>query len=87
MQKPSLVLASASPRRKELLSVLGIPFTVVPSSIDETPLAGESPETFVVRIAKEKCIEVASRVSHSVILSADTVVTIDNEILGKPSGE
>ena len=70
-----------------MLSVLGIPFTVVPSSIDETPLAGESPETFVVRIAKEKCIEVASKVSHSVILSADTVVTIDNEILGKPSGE
>ena len=82
-----LVLASASPRRKELLSVLGIPFNVVPSSIDETPLAGESPETFVVRIAKEKCGEVASKVSHSVILSADTVVTIDNEILGKPSGE
>ena len=84
MHKPNLVLASASPRRKELLSVLGIPFTVIPSSIDETPIAGEAPETFVARMAKEKCAEVASRVSHSVVLSADTVVTIDGEILGKP---
>jgi septum formation protein len=85
MRKPDLVLASASPRRKELLSILNIPFTVVPSSIDETPIAGESPETFVVRMAKEKCAEVASRVSHSVVLSADTVVTLDGEILGKPA--
>jgi septum formation protein len=84
MHKPDLVLASASPRRKELLSILGIPFSVIPSSIDETPSAGETPETFVVRMAKEKCAEVASRVSHSVVLSADTVVTIDGEILGKP---
>ena len=80
----NLVLASASPRRKELLSILGIPFEVIPSSIDETPLEGETPETFVVRAAREKGMEVASRVSHSVILSADTVVTIDGEILGKP---
>jgi septum formation protein len=83
----SLVLASASPRRKELLSVLGIPFTVVPSSIEETPAEGEPAETFVVRMAKEKCMEVASRVSHSVVLSADTVVTIEGEILGKPADE
>jgi septum formation protein len=85
MHKPDLVLASASPRRKELLSILGIPFTVIPSSIDEIPTPGESPETFVVRMAKEKCAEVASRVSHSVVLSADTVVTIDGDILGKPN--
>ena len=83
----NLVLASASPRRKELLSILGIPFEVIPSAIDETPLEGETPETFVVRAAREKGMEVASRVSHSVILSADTVVTIDGEILGKPVDE
>jgi len=83
----SLVLASASPRRKELLSILGIPFEVIPSAIDETPLEGETPETFVVRAAREKGMEVASRVSHSVILSADTVVTIAGEILGKPADE
>jgi len=83
----NLVLASQSPRRKELLAILGYPFTVVPSSIDENPSRGEDPETFVVRVAREKGMEVASRVSQSVILSADTVVTVDNEILGKPADE
>lgn len=67
--------------------MLGIPFSVVPSSIDENPIAGEDPEAFVVRVAKEKCMEVASRVSQSVVLSADTVVTIGREILGKPGDE
>ena len=81
----NLVLASQSPRRKELLAVLGIPFSVIPAAIEESPAEGESPEAFVVRVAREKCMEVASRVSHSVILSADTVVAIGNEILGKPA--
>jgi septum formation protein len=80
----NLVLASQSPRRRELLSILGYPFTVIPSSIDETPKSGEDPEAFAVRIAREKAMEVASRTSQSVVLSADTVVTIDSEILGKP---
>ena len=83
----NLVLASQSPRRKELLAILNIPFTVMPSSIDETPRAGEDPEVFVVRVAREKGMDVASRVSGSVVLSADTVVTIDNQILGKPQDE
>jgi septum formation protein len=70
-----------------LLGILGIPFSVVPASIDEAPDSGESPENFVVRIAREKCAEVSSRVSQSVVLSADTIVTVDGDILGKPSGE
>jgi septum formation protein len=82
-----LVLASQSPRRRELLAVLGIPFTVEPSSIDENPLPDEKPEDFVVRVAREKGLEVAARVSQSLVLSADTLVTIDGELLGKPSGE
>ena len=81
---PNLVLASQSPRRKELLGILGIPFTVVPSLIDETPEPGESPDTFASRVAREKGIEVTSRVTQSVVLSADTVVTVDGDILGKP---
>jgi septum formation protein len=80
----NLILASESPRRKELLSILGIPFSVVPAAIEETPGAGENPEKFALRVAGEKGMEVASRVSQSVVLSADTVVAIDNEILGKP---
>jgi len=87
MDSMNLVLASQSPRRKELLSVLGLPFIVVPASIEEIPLPGETPEAFVVRAAREKGMEVASRVSQSVVLSADTVVTIDGEILGKPRDE
>ena len=83
----NLVLASQSPRRKELLAILGFPFSVVPSSIDEVPATGEKPEDFAARVAREKGMEVASRVSHSVILSADTVVTLDGEVLGKPAGE
>src|SRR5438093_1828658 len=83
----NLVLASQSPRRRELLSILGYPFAVIPSSIDETPVAGEDPDVFVARVAREKGVEVASRVSGSIVLSADTVVTIDNEILGKPADE
>ena len=87
MLTPPLILASQSPRRKELLQILGIPFTVMPSSIDESPLVGEAPEHFVARVARDKGMEVASRVAHSVVLSADTVVTIDGEILGKPLDE
>jgi septum formation protein len=81
---PQLILGSQSPRRQELLAILGIPFTVMPSLIDEIPGPGESVDNFVVRIAREKGLEVASRVTQSVVLSADTVVTIDGDILGKP---
>ena len=80
----NVVLASSSPRRKELLNVLGVPFTVLPAGIEETPMPAEDPETYVVRVARDKGLEVALRVSQSVVLSADTVVTIDDEILGKP---
>jgi len=85
--KPSLVLASQSPRRRELLSILGIPFEVIPANIAEVPDSAESPEQFVARAAREKGVEVASRVSNSIVLSADTVVTIDGLILGKPENE
>jgi septum formation protein len=70
-----------------LLAILGYPFTVIPASIDETPAPGETPETFVVRVARDKGMEVASRLSQSVVISADTVVVVDNEILGKPVDE
>jgi septum formation protein len=81
----SLVLASQSPRRKELLEILGIPFSIVAPEIDETPHAGEVPHQYAVRVAREKALDVASRLTQSVILSADTVVTIDGAILGKPT--
>ena len=85
--KPSLILASQSPRRKELLAILGIPFEVIPANIAEVPGSAETAEMFVVRAAREKGIEVGDRVSNSIVLSADTVVTIDGVILGKPVDE
>jgi septum formation protein len=79
-----LILASQSPRRRELLAILGIPFTVAPSAVPEIPHPDETAERFAVRVAREKGMDVASRVSGSVVLAADTVVTINGEILGKP---
>jgi len=83
MEHP-LILASQSPRRRELLEILGMPFSVVVPGIDETPQPAESPEIYASRVAREKALDVSARVSGALILSADTVVTLDNEILGKP---
>jgi septum formation protein len=79
-----LVLASQSPRRKELLEVLGVPFIIVGPQVDETPLPGEPPDVYVVRVAREKGLAVAAQCPDARVLASDTVVTIDGEILGKP---
>ena len=82
-----LVLASASPRRAELLSSAGIPFTVATADIDETPLPDESAADYVVRVAGAKASAVWGncRQSGSVVLAADTAVVVGGQILGKPS--
>lgn len=96
-----LVLASASPRRRELLTQAGFTFEVVPAHLDEDPLTGEEPEAYVTRLAREKAQAVfqqlagagqAARQPHEqgrsidplTVLGADTTVTLDGEILGKP---
>ncbi len=79
---PHLVLASASPRRQNLLATLGLHYTVRPVDLDETPLPGEPPEVYVRRLAREKA---AARVGpDELVLAADTTVVLDGEILGKP---
>ncbi len=85
---PSIVLASASPRRRELLSCLGLRFTVVASLVPETLLAGESPQEHVARLSREKALEVAARpdVPGRWFIGSDTVVVRDDAILGKPEG-
>jgi septum formation protein len=81
------LLASASPRRRELLRNAGFDFDVQPGNIVEEMQQGEQPEEFARRAAREKAIEVAaSRPAGSFVLGADTVVVIDGETLGKPSG-
>jgi septum formation protein len=79
-----LVLASASPRRKELLSGLNIRFIVIPSAVDETVMNGETPEENVRRLAWAKAMDVSPRMPRLWILGADTIVVIDEKILGKP---
>jgi septum formation protein len=79
-----IVLASASPRRAELLESAGIRFSVVPGHIDETPLPGEQPVAHVLRLAQEKAAEVARRDSGRYFIGADTIVVCDDEIMGKP---
>jgi septum formation protein len=79
-----LVLASASPRRQELLRNASIPFVTQPADIDETPLAGESPRDCAERLAREKALAVWRAHPQNTVLGADTIVVVDEAILGKP---
>jgi septum formation protein len=79
-----LVLASASPRRQELLRNAGIEFVEHPANIAEIPRDGEAPRSFVERMAREKALAVFALRPDDLILGADTVVVVDGEILGKP---
>ena len=79
-----LILASASPRRQELLRHAGIPFRVQPSNIDETIRLGESPVNCAERLAQEKAIVVSKTCPQEFVLGADTIVVAEDAILGKP---
>jgi septum formation protein len=81
-----LVLASQSPRRSEILRQAGIAFTVRSVPVDETPLNGETPEEYVLRLAEMKALAVEA--SHDeIVLGADTTVVVGGEILGKPADD
>jgi septum formation protein len=80
-----LVLASASPRRQELLSNAGIVFEVQPAHIAEESQPGESAKNLAERLAREKALAVAQHRSNDVVLGADTVVVVDHQLLGKPA--
>ncbi|MBI1921929.1 MAG: septum formation protein Maf [Geobacter sp.] len=82
-----IILASASPRRMELLESAGVLFEVHASHIPEEPFPGEPAVDFVARVAKDKAVEVASRVEGDFFIGADTVVFSDGEIMGKPVDE
>jgi septum formation protein len=79
-----LILASASPRRQELLRNAGISFTVQPANIDETLHAGESPRDYAERLAREKALAVWRLRPQDQVLGADTIVVVGDMILGKP---
>ncbi|AQR62311.1 septum formation inhibitor Maf [Brevundimonas sp. LM2] len=86
MPRPDLVLASASPRRIELLALIGItPDRIDPADIDETPLKDETPARLAVRLARTKAGAVAARCPDAVVLAADTVVAVGRRLLEKPA--
>ncbi len=80
-----LVLASSSPRRAELLKAAGFHFSIAPIDIDETALPSEAPQDHVRRLARGKTLAAAAGAPGSTILGADTVVVVDDTILGKPN--
>ncbi|MBU1346214.1 MAG: septum formation inhibitor Maf [Alphaproteobacteria bacterium] len=86
MARPELVLASASPRRIELLALIGVtPDRIVPADIDETPSKDETPPRLAVRLARTKAQAVSQQFPDAVVLAADTVVAVGRRLLEKPA--
>jgi len=81
---PKLILASGSPRRAEILTAVGWEYEKQVADIDETELPGEKPEDYVRRLAREKAEAVAESFTDALVLGADTIVVIENQIIGKP---
>ncbi len=81
----TLILASASPRRKDLLEQIKVPFTIIPSEVDENiSQENEKAAEVAMELAYQKASDVVARVDEGIVLGADTIVVIDGEILGKP---
>ncbi len=80
-----VVLASQSPRRRDLLDLVGIAHEVMPADVDESVRAGEGAHDYTERLAREKARVIAARVPEAVVIAADTTVVVDGEILGKPA--
>lgn len=85
--RPGIILASQSPRRAQLLRMLGLVFDTVPADIDEAYQPGEHPATHAERLAREKVEAVASQHPGAVVIGSDTVVVVDGDVLGKPRDE
>ena len=84
MSPPPIVLASASPRRRDLLTLVGITHSVEPADVNEDVREGERPEAYVERLAREKAVVIAARRPDAAVIAADTTVVLNGEILGKP---
>ncbi len=83
MPEPTLILASSSPRRKEILETLGVTFTIRPTDVDESPRAGESAADMVLRLAAAKAAKIPAGPGE-IVIGADTAVVLGTEIFGKP---
>ena len=80
-----MILASQSPRRRELLALVGIPHEVRPADIDETYLPGEPPRDHAERLAREKTAAIAAAEPDALVIGSDTIVVVDGDVLGKPA--
>jgi len=87
MTSPRVILASQSPRRRELLALVGIAHEVRPADIDETILPGERPAPHAERLAREKTTVIAAREPDAIVIGSDTIVVVDGDVLGKPRDE
>jgi len=87
MTAPRLILASQSPRRRELLSLIGLVHDVLPADIDETVLPDEQPASHAERLAREKAATIAALHPTAIVVGSDTIVVLDGQILGKPRDE
>ncbi len=83
--RPRVILASQSPRRRELLTLIGIPHEVRPANVDETYLAGEVPAAHAERLAREKAAAIQE--ADAVVIGSDTIVVVDGDVLGKPADD
>lgn len=81
-----LILASASPRRKELLKILGLNFEIIPSMVEEK-IIGKEPTLIATSLAEQKAQDVAKRVEEGIVIGADTIVALEGTILGKPESK
>lgn len=84
--KGRLVLASSSPRRIELLKLMGLNFEVMPADMEENHVSGESPSEHVIRLSRQKAHAVSGLCPDAWVLGADTIVVVNGEMLGKPAG-
>jgi septum formation protein len=86
-KETKIILASASPRRAELLRALGVDFELAPSQVQERPHPDEAPPDYIIRIARAKVIAVARKLESGLVIGADTIVVLDGQLLGKPEDE
>jgi septum formation protein len=87
MNRPRVILASQSPRRRELLTLIGIAHEVRPADVDETHPDGEDPVDYVERVARDKVAKIAEAERDAIVIGADTTVVVDGDVLAKPVDE
>jgi len=82
---PRIILASNSPRRREMLRQIGLDFSIDPADVDERPIPGEGPESYALRVAEDKAAVAAQKACTGIVIAADTIVVVNGLVLGKPA--